>query len=203
METSWTPPAVPCSVAALGTLARAGRVHRAVSTLNPTAAALGAGVAGPHLDPQLDEHRPRRRSCSPPARVADDFGRRRTFVGGVAGARGRRPWSAAVAHDVRGVRARAGRAGRRGAAVIAASLGMLGRDVPDPGPGRGASGIWGASLGAGIAVGPLLSSGLTLLGSWRDVYVVVVAAGVVVAAPGARVRASPAPRTGRGSTCRA
>jgi predicted MFS family arabinose efflux permease len=41
--------------------------------------------------------------------------------------------------------------------------------------------VWGASLGAGIAVGPLLSSGLTLWHSWRDVYVVLVAAGVGLA----------------------
>jgi hypothetical protein len=58
---------------------------------------------------------------------------------------------------------------------------MLAATFPDPRRRAHATGLWGASLGAGIAVGPLLSSGLTLVHSWRDVYVVLVAAGAALA----------------------
>jgi hypothetical protein len=42
--------------------------------------------------------------------------------------------------------------------------------------------VWGASVGAGIAVGPVLSAGLERVGSFRDVYVVLAAAAVGLAA---------------------
>ena len=65
--------------------------------------------------------------------------------------------------------------------MIAAGLGMIAVAFPDPHERAHATGVWGASVGAGIAVGPLLSSGLAKVGSWRDVYVVLVAAGVGLA----------------------
>ena len=79
-----------------------------------------------------------------------------------------------------------------GAAVIASSLGMLASPSPTRPERAHATGMWGASVGAGIAVGPLLSAGLARLHSWRDVYVVLVAAGVGLAltARGSRSRAS-------------
>ena len=50
-----------------------------------------------------------------------------------------------------------------GAAVIASSLGIIAHTFA-PGPARArASGVWGASVGAGIAIGPLLSA---LLVGW-------------------------------------
>jgi predicted MFS family arabinose efflux permease len=66
--------------------------------------------------------------------------------------------------------------------VIAAGLGMLAAAFADPSERARATGLWGASVGAGIALGPLLSTWLGRWGSWRDVYVVVAAAGVVLAA---------------------
>ena len=166
--------------ASFGTLVAMVAFTAPLSTLNPTVAGLDAGAAGrtwilSSMSIGLGAF------LLTAGRVADDYGRRRTFVAGAfllaAGA-----LVAAVANDVVVfVLARVVQ-GIGGAALIAASLGMLAVTFPDPRRRAFATGIWGASLGAGIAVGPLLSSGLTLLGSWRDVYVVVVAAGVVLAA---------------------
>ena len=166
--------------ASFGTLVAMIAFTAPLSTLNPTVAGLDAGAAGrtwilSSMSIGLGAF------LLTAGRVADDYGRRRTFVAGAlllaAGA-----LAAAVANDVVVfVLARVVQ-GIGGAALIAASLGMLAVTFPDPRRRARATGVWGASLGAGIAVGPLLSSGLTLLGSWRDVYVVVVAAGVVLAA---------------------
>lgn len=114
-------------------------------------------------------------------RVADDYGRRRTFVAGslllTLGS-----VVAAVTPDVEVFVAARVLEGAGGAAVIAAGLGMLAVAFSDPSERARATGLWGASVGAGIALGPLLSTWLGRWGSWRDVYVVVAAAGVVLAA---------------------
>lgn len=102
--------------------------------------------------------------------LGDDYGRRRLFVIGsivlavstavCAGA----PSSAAFI---------GGRVlqGMSGAAIVACSLGLIGHAFP-PGPHRRqATGAWGASLGAGIAIGPLLAAFISQLTSWRAVYV--------------------------------
>jgi MFS family permease len=113
-------------------------------------------------------------------RVADDYGRRRTFVAGALLLAVGAAVSALATDVVVFVLARVAQ-GVGGAALIATSLGMLAAAFPDPRSRAHASGVWGASLGAGIAIGPLLSSGLTLLHSWRDVYAVLVAGGVALA----------------------
>lgn len=57
--------------------------------------------------------------------------------------------------------------GAAGAGVLAAGLGLLGQLFP-PGSARThATGIWGATLAAGIAVGPVLGAVSTALTSWR------------------------------------
>jgi len=165
--------------ASLGTLVAMIAFTAPLSTVNPTVAGLDAGVAGrtwilSSMSIGLGAF------LLTAGRVADDYGRRRTFVAGAlllaAGA-----LVAAVAGDVVVfVLARVVQ-GIGGAALVAASLGMLAVTFPDPRRRAHATGVWGASLGAGIAVGPLLSSGLTLLSSWRDVYVVLVAAAVLLA----------------------
>jgi MFS family permease len=165
--------------ASLGTLAAMVAFTAPLSTVNPTVAGLDAGVAGrtwilSSMSIGLGAF------LLTAGRVADDYGRRRTFVAGAlllaAGAVGSGLASDVVvfvlARVVQGV---------GGAALIAASLGMLAATFPDPRRRAHATGIWGASLGAGIAVGPLVSSGLTLLHSWRDVYAVLVVTGVALA----------------------
>ncbi|MFZ2012638.1 MAG: MFS transporter [Nocardioides sp.] len=114
-------------------------------------------------------------------RVADDFGRRRTFVAGAlllaVGS-----LVAALTPDVEVFVAARVVQGTGGAAVIAAGLGMLAVAFVDPAERARATGLWGASVGAGIALGPVLSTWLGRWGSWRDVYVVLALAGVVLAA---------------------
>jgi MFS family permease len=113
-------------------------------------------------------------------RVADDFGRRRAFVAGsIVLAVG--SLVAAFTPDVEVFVIARILMGIGGAAVIAAGLGMLAVAFPDPLERARATGLWGASVGAGIAVGPLLSTWLGRWHSWRDVYVVLAAAGVLLA----------------------
>ena len=144
--------------ASLGTLLTLVAFTAPIATREQHRRGAGRRHVGPHLDPQLDEHRPRARRCCPPARVADDFGRRRTFVAGMRGARGRARCSAAVVARASWSSCWRGCVqGVGGAAVIASSLGHHRGDLPRPGRERAAaSGVWGASVGAGIAVGPLL-----------------------------------------------
>jgi MFS family permease len=180
--------------ACFGTLVAMVAFTAPLSTVNPTVAGLDAGVAGrtwilSSMSIGLGAF------LLTAGRVADDYGRRRTFVAGAlvlaAGA-----LAGAVAGDTTlFVLARVVQ-GIGGAALIAASLGMLAAAFPDPRRRAHATGIWGASLGAGIAVGPLLSAGLTLAHSWRDVYVVLVAAGVALAAT---ARGCPESRAARGA----
>jgi MFS family permease len=165
--------------ASLGTLTAMVAYCAPLSTVNPTAAGLDAGDAGrtwilSSMSVGLGAF------LLTAGRVADDYGRRRTFVAGAVvltlGAA-----VAAIASDVLVfVLARVGQ-GMGAAALVAASLGMLAATFPEPRARARATGVWGASLGAGIAIGPLLSSGLDLWHSWRDVYVVLVAAGVGLA----------------------
>jgi MFS family permease len=165
--------------ASAGTLVAMVAFTAPLSTLNPTVAGLDAGVAGrtwilSSMSIGLGAF------LLTAGRVADDYGRRRAFVvgaallaaGALAGAVVGDVTLFVVARIVQGIGA---------AALIASSLGMLAATFPDLRRRAHATGVWGASLGAGIAIGPLLSAGLTRMHSWRDVYVVLVAAGVVLA----------------------
>jgi MFS family permease len=165
--------------ASLGTLLAMVAFTAPLSTVNPTVAGLDAGVAGrtwilSSMSIGLGAF------LLTAGRVADDYGRRRTFVAGALVLAAGAVVSAMATDVVVFVLARFAQ-GVGAAALVAASLGMLAATFPDPRRRAHATGVWGASLGAGIAVGPLLSSGLTLWHSWRDVYVVLVAAGVGLA----------------------
>ncbi len=116
-------------------------------------------------------------------RLADDYGRRRWFVIGAL-VLGVSSFLGAVAGDVTVFVASRILAGAGGAAVIAAGLGMIAEAHPDPAERGRATGVWGASVGAGIAIGPLLGNYLGQLHSWRDVYVVIGVAGLALAAAG-------------------
>src|SRR5690242_13794463 len=165
--------------ASLGTLLAMVAFTAPLSTVNPTVAGLHAGVAGrtwilSSMSIGLGAF------LLTAGRVADDHGRRRAFVAGAlllsAGA-----LAGAVASDVVVFVVARIVQGLGAAALVAAGLGLLAATFPDPQRRAHATGLWGASLGAGIALGPLLSAGLTLAHSWRDVYVVLVAAGVGLA----------------------
>ena len=146
------------TAAALGTLLTLVAFTAPLSTINSTAATLGAGTAGrtwilSSMSIGLGA------ALLSTGTVSDDFGRRRTFaagllvlaVGSVAAAVAPGTLVFVLARLVQGV---------GGAAAVASSLGIIAATYP-PGPERAAaSGVWGASVGAGIAVGPLMTLSL-------------------------------------------
>jgi MFS family permease len=99
--------------------------------------------------------------------LADDLGRRRVLV-----------WSSVLLAFTSALAAAApsiglfvfARAlqGVAGAGVIAASLAMIGHAFSEGHSRTHATGVWGAALGAGIAVGPLAAAGLADLIDWRS-----------------------------------
>jgi len=113
--------------------------------------------------------------------LADDYGRRRVFVTGtllfaVACAAG-----GAVTGTVPFVLLRIAQ-GVGAAAMLTASMGLIAHAYP-AGPARiRATGLWGAMLGLGIAVGPLVSASLATVWDWRAVYWIYAAFGLLIAA---------------------
>ena len=115
--------------------------------------------------------------------LADDLGHRRVLtwstglLAGASAAAALAPMMAVLvtARVLQGV---------AGGGVLAAGLGSIGRAFP-AGPARThATGVWGAAVGAGIAVGPLAGAGLAAAFGWRSGFWVeaAAAAGVMTAA---------------------
>jgi MFS family permease len=191
MQTSPQPTATQRSaraqlaVAALGTLLTLVAFTMPIATLNSTAATLGAGVSGrtwilSSMSIGLGA------ALLSSGTIADDLGRRRTFAAGML-LLGLASVLAAVSPGVLLFVAARVLQGVGGAAVIASSLGIIATTFP-PGPSRAAaSGVWGASVGAGIAVGPLMAAGFDVLLSWRDAYWVLALAALVVGVAALRV----------------
>ncbi len=101
--------------------------------------------------------------------IADDYGRRRVFLLSTLALAVSSLLAAAAPTIGVFVVARILQ-GASGAGVVASSLGMIGHTFPE-GPARTrATGVWGAAVGAGTALGPLISSALQLLGGWRAGY---------------------------------
>ncbi|MER6097099.1 MFS transporter [Streptomyces sp. NPDC001728] len=88
--------------------------------------------------------------------------------------------------------------GAASAAVLAGSLGLLAHAYPAGRDRIRATGIWGASVSGGIALGPLLAGALSLA-DWRLAYGVLGAAALTTAAVGARTLTAdePAPERSR------
>jgi predicted MFS family arabinose efflux permease len=105
--------------------------------------------------------------------LADDFGRRRMFVAGAGVLAVTLVIGASVGSPLPFVLARVGQ-GLGAAALVACGLGLVGHTFP-AGPARSrATGIWGASVGAGIAAGPLLAALLdNTAAGWRAAYLLV------------------------------
>ncbi|WP_369395128.1 MFS transporter [Streptomyces sp. CG1] len=126
--------------------------------------------------------------------LADDYGRRRIFLGGTLvlglttalGAFTTSTWQFTLARIAQGAAS---------AAILASSLGLLVAAFPSPRGRLHATGVWGAFVSGGIAAGPLVAGALP---SWRVAYGVLGAAAVVLAALGTRaLTESRAPRGGR------
>ncbi|KUN01409.1 MFS transporter [Streptomyces yokosukanensis] len=126
--------------------------------------------------------------------LADDYGRRRIFLGGTLalglttalGAFTTSTWQFTLARIAQGAAS---------AAILASSLGLLVAAFPSARGRLHATGVWGAFVSGGIAAGPLVAGALP---SWRVAYGVLGAAALVVAALGTRaLTESRAPRGGR------
>ncbi|WP_053853301.1 MFS transporter [Streptomyces sp. NRRL B-24085] len=126
--------------------------------------------------------------------LADDYGRRRIFAAGTLalglttalGALTSSTWLFTLARIAQGAAS---------AALLASSLGLIVHAFPSPRGRLHATGVWGAFVSGGIAVGPVLSGAMP---NWRVSYGVLGAAALLVAALSARLLTeSRAPRGGR------
>ncbi|MDQ0601468.1 MFS family permease [Streptomyces canus] len=114
--------------------------------------------------------------------LADDYGRRRVFVAGtlalglttILGAFASNTWLFTLARIAQGAAS---------AALLASSLGLIAHAFPTPAGRLRATGVWGAFVSGGIAVGPIVTGAMP---SWRLSYVALGAAAVVVGAVSAR-----------------
>ncbi|MFF4882495.1 MFS transporter [Streptomyces nigra] len=126
--------------------------------------------------------------------LADDYGRRRIFVAGTLalgvttalGALTSSTWLFTLARVAQG---------GASAALLASSLGLIVHAFPSPRGRLHATGVWGAFVSGGIAVGPLVAGAMP---DWRVTYAVLGAAALLVAALSHRaLTESRAPRGGR------
>ncbi|MFE3072277.1 MFS transporter [Streptomyces sp. NPDC059247] len=125
--------------------------------------------------------------------LADAHGRRRIFLLGTLALGLTTALGALAGGTVTFTAARIAQ-GAASAAVLAGSLGLLAESYPAGRDRIRATGIWGASVSGGIALGPLLAGALSLL-DWRLAYGVLGAAALATAAVGARTLGAP-PATG-------
>lgn len=98
--------------------------------------------------------------------IGDDYGRRRTFLAGTLLLAGSSVLGALAPTALLLVIARILQ-GLAGAAIFACSLGLLGHLFPAGREQVRATAVWAAALGAGVAIGPVLSAGLDNLEGWR------------------------------------
>ncbi|WP_432042180.1 MFS transporter [Streptomyces cadmiisoli] len=126
--------------------------------------------------------------------LADDYGRRRIFVAGTLalgittalGALATSTWPFTLARVAQGAAS---------AALLASSLGLIVHAFPTARGRLHATGVWGAFVSGGIAIGPVVAGALP---GWRTAFAVLGGAALVVAALSARMLTeSRAPRGGR------
>ncbi|MEU8799994.1 MFS transporter [Spirillospora sp. NPDC048819] len=125
--------------------------------------------------------------------LADDHGRRRVFLIGAAMLAAS---SVACAVAPNAAVFVAGRIvqGAASAALLATGLGIIAASF-GPGPRRAyATGVWGAMLGLGVAVGPIASAGLAEAGDWRLWYWAAAVGSVLLGGAALRLQESRAER---------
>lgn len=161
-------PASTLSVAAFGTLLVLIDYTSPLTTLAPTAADLGLGPSAQTwvLTGTLVGLAALLLTMGS---AADDHGRKRVFAAGAVLLLVSTAVSAAAPGPAVFLIGRVLQ-GCAAAAVLAPTLGLIGHVYP-VGPGRvRALGMWGASVGLGIAVGPVYAALLERAGGWRTVY---------------------------------
>ncbi|WP_427922233.1 MFS transporter [Streptomyces sp. cg40] len=126
--------------------------------------------------------------------LADDYGRRRIFLAGTFALGITTALSALTSSTLLFTLTRIAQ-GASSAALLASSLGLIVHAFPTPRGRLHATGVWGAFVSGGIAVGPLVTGAMP---DWRLAYAVLGAAALIVAALGVRTLSeSRAPRGGR------
>ncbi|MFE2597882.1 MFS transporter [Streptomyces sp. NPDC059396] len=122
--------------------------------------------------------------------LADDYGRRRIFLLGTLALGVTTALGSLADSTLLFTLARVAQ-GTASAAVIASSLGLLVHAFPAGLARIRATGVWGAFVSAGIALGPLLAGGLNEVSDsgWRLTYAVLGAAALVTAGFAVRVLA--------------
>src|SRR5689334_21017994 len=169
------------AVATTGTVLALIAYTTPVGTLAATASALGAGPSGQAWILSS-------MSCGlavallPAGAIGDDHGRRRMFVAGALVLAATSVVATFAPDTLTLVLARIGQ-GLGAAAVLACGLGLIGHVVP-VGPARvRATGVWGAGVGAGIAIGPLVAAGLADASGpgWRIPYALLAVAAALLA----------------------
>ncbi|MEV3858536.1 MFS transporter [Streptomyces sp. NPDC050095] len=129
--------------------------------------------------------------------LADDYGRRRAFVLGTFALGLTTILGALAPNTLLFTLARVAQ-GASSAAIIAASLGLLVHAFPTPAGRIRATGVWGAFVSGGIALGPVAAGGIARLADWRWSYAVLGGATLLVAALAPRaLTESRSPRAGR------
>jgi MFS family permease len=155
-------------VAAAGTVLALVTFTTPIATLASTARDLGSGPGGQawilsSMSLGLAV------GLLPTGALGDDHGRRRMFLAGAIGLTVASAAAALAPGTAALVLARVGQ-GLAVAAILSCGLGLIGHAFP-PGPRRvQATGVWGACLGAGIAVGPLMAGALDAGPGWRSAY---------------------------------
>ncbi|MEU7069607.1 MFS transporter [Streptomyces narbonensis] len=119
--------------------------------------------------------------------LADAHGRRRVFLLGTLALGAATGLGAFAGSTLTFTLARIAQ-GAASAAVLAGSLGLLADAYPSGRDRIRATGIWGASVSGGIALGPLLAGALSLL-DWRLAYGVLGLGALLIAAAGTRTLA--------------
>ncbi|MFD8205707.1 MFS transporter [Streptomyces sp. NPDC059695] len=119
--------------------------------------------------------------------LADAHGRRRVFLLGTLALGLTTALGALAGSTLTFTLARIAQ-GAASAAVLAGSLGLLAQAYPAGRDRIRATGIWGASVSGGIALGPLLAGALSLA-DWRLAYAALGAAALATAAAGTRTLA--------------
>jgi EmrB/QacA subfamily drug resistance transporter len=110
--------------------------------------------------------------------VGDRIGRRRVFIIGMIVFTGGSLWSSTATSPLLLIAGRAVQ-GIGAACLFASALALIGHEYRDDDLGR-ALGVWGATIGVGLAVGPLVGGLLTDLFGWPAIFLVNVPLGVGV-----------------------
>ncbi|MEV1020787.1 MFS transporter [Streptomyces sp. NPDC050264] len=129
--------------------------------------------------------------------LADDYGRRRAFLYGTLALGITTVLGALAPNTLLFTLARVAQ-GAASAAILAASLGLLVHAFPTPAGRIRATGVWGAFVSGGIALGPVAAGAVTRFADWRWAYAVLGAAALIVAALAPKaLTESRSPRGGR------